>query len=92
MSGYTRSASAPYIEFCKAKRDEVRASNPTAKFGDMGRLLLAIWKEMSESEKAAYANIDENNVVASNQCEQGLRRSSRLRNKRLGINFFGNKL
>jgi hypothetical protein len=87
----TRSVS-PFIAFCKAKRDYIKAANPTAELGDMGRLLSAAWKEVSDSEKELYAVNHKNYAVESSQCESGLRRSSRLRNKRLGLNFWGLKL
>jgi len=80
----------PFIAFCYAKRDEVRAANPMARFGDMSRLLSARWKELSESEKSAYAVPRYDGFVISNE-DSGLRRSSRLRNKRLGLNFWGLK-
>jgi len=80
----------PFIAFCYAKRDEVRAANPMARFGDMSRLLSARWKELSESEKSAYAVPRHDGFVISNE-DSGLRRSSRLRNKRLGLNFWGLK-
>lgn len=83
---------SPFIAFCKAKRDDIKAANPTAELGDMGGLLSAAWKELSESEKAVYAVNHKNYVIASSQCESGLRRSSRLRNNRLGLDFFGIKL
>jgi hypothetical protein len=47
-------AISPFIAFCHIKRDEVKAANPTAGFGDMGRLLAVIWKEMSQSERMVY--------------------------------------
>lgn len=65
-----------YIAFCKAKRHEVNE----AKFGDKGKILRALWNKMSDSEKAIYTK------------EPVLRRSSRLRNKQLGLNFWGNKI
>lgn len=83
---------SPFIAFCKAKRYDIAAANPTAELGDVGRLLSAAWKELSESEKAVYAVNHKNYAVATSQCEHGLRRSNRLRNKRIGVNFFGIKL
>jgi hypothetical protein len=52
-----RSASA-FIAFCHAKRHEVIAANPTltSTFGETGKLLIAIWNQMSKSEKAEYSN------------------------------------
>jgi hypothetical protein len=82
----------PFIAFCKAKRDYIKEANPTAELGDMGRLLSAAWKELSDSEKELYAVNHKNYAVESSQCESGLRRSARLRNKRLGLNFWGLKL
>lgn len=83
---------SPFIAFCKANRDEIKAANPTAELGDMGGLLSAAWKELSKSEKASYAVNHKNCALATSQCEPGLRRSSRLRNKRLGLDFWGIKL
>jgi len=85
----------PFIAFCYAKRAEVRDANPMARFGDMSRLLSARWKELSESEKSAYADPrygHKNDGYVLPHEESGLRRSSRLRNKRLGLNFWGVKL
>jgi hypothetical protein len=87
----TRSVS-PFIAFCKAKRDYIKEANPNAELGDVGRLLSAAWKELSDSEKALYAVNHKNYAVEISKCESGLRRSSRLRNKRLGIDFWGIKL
>jgi hypothetical protein len=119
---------SPFLCFCHANRETVRAANPTARFGDMGRLLSAIWRDMSESDKAIYSNpvvqlmarqmsdmIQErgdlrllvDRAVARSRTNQvtpvhvvapapandpELRRSSRLRNKRLGLNFWGCKI
>lgn len=38
--------------FCDAKRDEIKAANPGAGFGDTGKLLAAAWKECSPEDKA----------------------------------------
>ena len=88
----TNRAVSPFIAFCKAKRDDIKDANPTAELGDMGRLLSAAWKDLSENEKALYAVNHKNYIVESSHCELGLRRSARLRNKRLGLNFWGLKL
>jgi len=97
MSASTRSTS-PFIVFCKENRDAVKAANPTASFGDTAKLLSNIWKDMKRSEQEAYSesrnvNLGESrtqvNVPTS---DQPLRRSSRLRNKRLGLDFWGLKL
>jgi len=84
---------SPFIAFCEAKRDEVKAANPTAAFGDTARILSTLWKEMSESEKAVYA--DPRPLLQrdpESTSEPVLRRSSRLRNKARGVNFFGVKI
>lgn len=51
----TKKNVSSFINFCHAKRDEVKAANPMSKLGDTGKLLAAMWKEMSESEKEIYA-------------------------------------
>ena len=70
----------PFITFCHAKRDQVKAANPNAAFGDTGRLLYALWKDLSESEKEAYRR-----DVVVDGAVSGLRRSHRLRNKLRGV-------
>jgi hypothetical protein len=80
---------SPFIAFCNAKRAEVKAANPNANFGDIARLLSVAWKELNETKKSAYKAPHKNNESES---EPGLRRSSRLRNKRLGLNFWGTKI
>jgi len=47
---------SPFIAFCHAHRDRVKAAKPNAAFGETGRVLTQLWKELSESEKAAYRN------------------------------------
>jgi hypothetical protein len=44
-----------YIAFCKSRRAEIAAANPTATYAEIAAVLTAIWKSLSESEKAAYA-------------------------------------
>ena len=87
-----------YLAFCVANREEVKAANPSAEVGDMGRLLRTRCNMLSESEKAMYdkprveIQMDLNNEpTQDNEPNQVLRRSSRLRNKRLGLNFWGLK-
>jgi hypothetical protein len=91
---------SPFIAFCRAKRSEVKAANPNAEFGQMGRLLRYHWNQLNESEKASYAlprkghqsNRPVNIPFSSTpQNDTELRRSSRLKNKRLGVNFWGIK-
>jgi hypothetical protein len=89
MSIYMTRGCSPYIAFCNAKRDEVRANNPTIAFGDTGRILWSLWKNMSESEKAVYVNLRSQPTL---QNYHGPRRSNRLKNKHCGVDFFGCKL
>lgn len=44
-----------YIAFCNSRRAEIAAANPTATYAEIAAVLTAIWKSLSESEKAAYA-------------------------------------
>jgi hypothetical protein len=99
MYGFNNTTFSAYIAFCKENRDEVKAANPNAVFGDMGRLLLARWNEMSAKERSVYTNPRDNSqqndenvhIEAEIPSEVGLRRSSRLRNKRMGVDFWGLK-
>ncbi|SAM62229.1 probable NHP6B-nonhistone chromosomal protein [Ustilago bromivora] len=43
-----------YMFFSQDQRERVKADNPDAGFGDVGRLLGARWKEMSDVEKKPY--------------------------------------
>jgi hypothetical protein len=40
--------------FVQDWRERIKAENPDAGFGDIGRLLGAKWKEMTDSEKKPY--------------------------------------
>lgn len=94
MSGGNNTTFSAYISFCKAKRAEVKAANPNLSLGYTSPILFRLWKELSESEKSAYGDPHSFNSNKNNkaQSESGLRRSSRLRNKRLGLNFWGTKI
>lgn len=45
-------APSPYIIFSTEARPKVKADNPDATFGEMGKLLGAKWASMTESDKA----------------------------------------
>lgn len=44
-----------FIKFSQAKRAEILAANPGAGFGEIGKLLGAAWRGLSDAEKASYA-------------------------------------
>ncbi|WFD02046.1 Non-histone chromosomal protein 6 [Malassezia obtusa] len=46
-----------YMFFSQDWRERVKAENPDAGFGDVGRLLGTKWKEMSEDEKKPYVDM-----------------------------------
>ena len=75
----------PFIKFCQEKRDEVKAANPNANFGDIGMILASLWKEMNQIERTP--RVESRSQVT--EADPGLRRSARVRNKRLGLNFWG---
>jgi hypothetical protein len=85
-------AVSPFIVFCNSRRDEVKAANPNAAVGDIARLLAELWKNTQRSEKEAYEKPRKAPEPVPAQNEPELRRSSRLRNKNLGLNFWGNKI
>ncbi|KIY48526.1 hypothetical protein FISHEDRAFT_25953, partial [Fistulina hepatica ATCC 64428] len=43
-----------YMFFSQDWRDRVRAENPDATFGEVGKLLGAKWKEMNDDDKKPY--------------------------------------
>ncbi|EJD04969.1 HMG-box [Fomitiporia mediterranea MF3/22] len=47
-------ALSAYMFFSQDWRERVKAENPDAGFGEVGKLLGAKWKEMDESEKRPY--------------------------------------
>lgn len=40
--------------FCDSKREEIKAANPGAGFGETGKLLAAAWKECSPEDRAHF--------------------------------------
>lgn len=48
----TKRAPSPYILFCSEKRKELKAANPNATFGEMGKMLGQMWASMDEKAKA----------------------------------------
>ena len=45
---------SPYILFCTDKRPEVKKANPSATFGELGKLLGGLWAEADAKTKDAY--------------------------------------
>jgi hypothetical protein len=43
-----------FILFGQEKRAEIKKENPDASFGEIGKLLGAAWKEITESDKKDY--------------------------------------
>ncbi|KDN53631.1 hypothetical protein K437DRAFT_218621, partial [Tilletiaria anomala UBC 951] len=43
-----------YMYFSQAQREQVKLENPEAGFGDVGRLLGAKWKQMTDDQKRPY--------------------------------------
>ncbi|KAF9575293.1 Non-histone chromosomal protein 6 [Mortierella alpina] len=43
-----------YLMFCEEWREKVKAKNPDASFGELGRLLGEQWRGYSEDQKAPY--------------------------------------
>lgn len=45
-------AASPYILFSTEKRPEVKAQNPDATFGELGKILGQMWSQMDDKAKA----------------------------------------
>ncbi|CAD6892492.1 unnamed protein product [Tilletia controversa] len=58
-----KKAKSAYIIFCSEYRDRVKEENPTAGFGDIGRILGAKWKDMSEKDKAPFVKAQEKDKI-----------------------------
>ncbi|ORZ13543.1 high mobility group box domain-containing protein, partial [Absidia repens] len=43
-----------YMFFSQSNREQIKAENPDATFGQLGKLLGAKWKELSDAEKKPY--------------------------------------
>jgi ubiquitin len=44
----------PYMKFCKEMRPKVVKENPKLTFGEVGRKLGEMWRELSDEEKKKY--------------------------------------
>jgi len=44
----------PYIVYCKKERPGLVKANPKATFGEIGKLLGAGWKSLSDAQKAKF--------------------------------------
>ena len=45
-------AASPYIIFSTEKRPEVKANNPSASFGELGKILGQLWAALDDKGKA----------------------------------------
>jgi len=50
-------ALSAYMFFSQEWRDRIKAENPDAGFGEVGKLLGAKWKELDEDEKKPYLEL-----------------------------------
>mmetsp|Transcript_31469 Transcript_31469/g.63472 ORF Transcript_31469/g.63472 Transcript_31469/m.63472 type:complete len:824 (+) Transcript_31469:221-2692(+) len=49
-----KNAKSAYLYFSSAKRDEIKAANPDATFGQIGKLLGEEWKKISDDDKVEF--------------------------------------
>ncbi|CAO1615720.1 unnamed protein product [Parajaminaea phylloscopi] len=52
-------ALSAYMFFSQDQRERTKSENPTATFGEIGRILGATWKEMSDAQKKPYIDMAE---------------------------------
>ncbi|KAF8433666.1 WD40-repeat-containing domain protein [Boletus edulis BED1] len=55
--GEPKQALSAYMFFSQDRRERIKAENPDAGFGEVGKLLGAKWKELDEEEKKPYINM-----------------------------------
>lgn len=49
--------STSFIIFSNLKRNQIKQENPSAAFGEVGKLLGIAWKEVSDEDKLVYAKL-----------------------------------
>jgi len=54
-----KKALTAYVFFCNEKRSDVKTNNPDATFGEIGKKLGQMWKEVTDSEKKKYKKMQE---------------------------------
>ncbi|KAJ3138170.1 Non-histone chromosomal protein 6 [Physocladia obscura] len=54
-----KKALSAYLLFANANRARIRADNPDASFGEIGKILGAEWKDISETDKQKYVALQE---------------------------------
>jgi hypothetical protein len=52
-------APSPYIIFCNENRDKIKSANPTATFGQLGKLCSEAWAKLNEAGKKPYVDKSE---------------------------------
>eukprot|EP00286_Rhodomonas_abbreviata_P026534 CAMPEP_0181311500 /NCGR_PEP_ID=MMETSP1101-20121128/13170_1 /TAXON_ID=46948 /ORGANISM="Rhodomonas abbreviata, Strain Caron Lab Isolate" /LENGTH=192 /DNA_ID=CAMNT_0023418235 /DNA_START=186 /DNA_END=765 /DNA_ORIENTATION=+ len=50
-----------YMLYSNAVREEVKSANPTAKFGDIAKIIGASWREMQPGEKQKWVDKEQEN-------------------------------
>ena len=69
-----------YMFFSQDWRERIKAENPEAGFGEVGKLLGAKWKELDEEEKKPYieqANADKERAEAEKAAYKAPKKTSR---------------
>jgi hypothetical protein len=69
---------SPYMFFVQDWRERIKAENPDASFGEVGKLLGVRWKECSDEEKMLYV------VQAAQDKARAEREYSEYENKNAG--------
>jgi hypothetical protein len=52
-------APSPYIIFCTENREKIKAANPAATFGELGKLLGEAWGKFTDAQKKPYVDKSE---------------------------------
>jgi len=69
-----------FIKFSQAKRAEILAANPGAGFGEVGKLLGAAWRGLSDAEKASYGGSATAGPIAKKNSKNNKNSSSKKNN------------
>ncbi|CAO1635030.1 unnamed protein product [Jaminaea pallidilutea] len=60
-------ALSAYMFFSQDQREKTKNDNPNATFGEIGRILGATWKEMSDAQKKPYIDMAERDKKRAEQ-------------------------
>lgn len=75
-------ALSAYMFFSQDNRERVKSENPAASFGEIGRLLGAKWKDMSEAQKQPYNDMADRDKARADSEKSAYKTASKANGKK----------